>query len=106
MLTHAHKSNILVDEFGKACLSDFGLAKIKTYSTTIHKELHVSSGTVRWMAPEQLRTGLITRQTDIYGFGMTMYEVRLVSYWHKLRRPIIRVFRVDLQRPSTVLRLP
>lgn len=72
----------MVDEFGKAFLSDFGLAKIKTYSTAARNGSQLGDGTLRWMAPEQLTTGLITKQSDMYSFGMTIYEVRVTCPLH------------------------
>jgi len=50
------------------------------HATTIHDPTHTSSllqGTPRWMSPEQMSRGIINKQTDVYSFGMTMYEVYL-----------------------------
>lgn len=35
-------------------------------------------GTMGWMSPEQMTGGIVSRQADIYGFAMTMYEVSSV----------------------------
>lgn len=32
-------------------------------------------GTAHWMSPEQMSFGTPNRMTDVYSFGMTMYEV-------------------------------
>ncbi|GJE97456.1 kinase-like protein [Phanerochaete sordida] len=70
-------SNILMDEQGKACLSDFGLSRIKTNTTTIRQGAGIapSHGTARWMSPEHITLGVANKKTDVYSFGMTMYEV-------------------------------
>jgi serine/threonine protein kinase len=67
----------------RACLADFGLTtivadKIPGYSVTVVE----SAGTVRWMAPELLipeeyglKVCVPTKESDIYAFGMVIYEV-------------------------------
>ncbi|KAJ7247562.1 kinase-like domain-containing protein, partial [Mycena rebaudengoi] len=74
-------SNILVDDTGHACLTDFGLAVLS--DTTPAAQTSDRGGCVRWMAPELLepRTcGLEryarTTASDIYAFGCACLEVR------------------------------
>jgi len=74
--------NILIGEDGRACLSDFGLAEVKTRSTAARQQSTtpdqgktVVEGTMGWMSPEQMEGGGVSRQTDIYAFAMTIYEV-------------------------------
>lgn len=76
---------MLVDSAGRACLSDFGLSKIKLHTTAARRSSAsqqstsvVVEGTTRWMAPEHMTFGVMTKKTDVYSFAMTMYEVRLV----------------------------
>jgi serine/threonine-protein kinase len=65
--------NILVGADGLARILDFGIAKALG-----HKALTASSeirGTLAYMAPEQLRSGLpITRQADIHAVGVLLWE--------------------------------
>ncbi|KAF7797649.1 hypothetical protein EIP86_008849 [Pleurotus ostreatoroseus] len=68
-------ANILVDEHGTACIADFGLSKIKMYSTIVSRRAHAAGGTLRWMSPESMISGVSTLNSDVYSFGMTMYEV-------------------------------
>ncbi|KIO31740.1 hypothetical protein M407DRAFT_241673 [Tulasnella calospora MUT 4182] len=70
--------NVLVTSSLTACLSGFGMAKIK------HDELSIStdeafkkrnSEALRpWMAPERFM-GKLTKPTDVWAFGMTIYEI-------------------------------
>ncbi len=73
-------SNIMIDEDGRAYLTDFGLAHLKKsqdgmsmMSTDIRQGL---SGTVPYMAPEQLlKKTKGERSSDIYSFGVVVYEM-------------------------------
>ncbi|KDQ50006.1 hypothetical protein JAAARDRAFT_186570 [Jaapia argillacea MUCL 33604] len=68
--------NILVDDHGSACLSDFGLSHVRTLSTSPSKRSgHGFEGTLQWMAPECLVGCKANSKSDIYSFGMTIYEV-------------------------------
>ncbi|KZP08700.1 kinase-like protein [Athelia psychrophila] len=69
--------NILIDDSGKAVLCDFGLSRVKNdiNSQSIivsDEEIH---GTINWMAPERLLGRSLRKPSDIYSFGMTIYEI-------------------------------
>ena len=68
-------SNLLVDEFQRLWITDFGLAIIRGES-----DLPASGdvlGTLRYLSPEQVagRRGANDRRSDIYGLGATLYEL-------------------------------
>ncbi|KAF8170487.1 kinase-like domain-containing protein [Mycena galopus ATCC 62051] len=69
--------NIMVDSKGHALLCDFGLTRIKadiTSRTNTAVDITLSESR-NWMAPE-LQSGSAPRiQSDIYSFGMTLYEL-------------------------------
>jgi serine/threonine protein kinase len=75
--TDAYQSNVLIDEHGNACLCDFGHSQVRAHTTAISDPSNTSSkhGSPRWMAPEQMSLGILNKTTDIYSFGMTVYEV-------------------------------
>ena len=79
LLTILDQPNILVDRGGRALLADFGLASIVYGMNSVHATK--SQGyTVRWAAPEILkRADKITREADIFAFGMVVIEVSLCA---------------------------
>ena len=71
------EANILVEQSGRALLCDFGLSRIKADATsrTAHTGNTRITGSRNWMAPELLAGAPPKMSSDIYAFGMTLYEV-------------------------------
>jgi serine/threonine protein kinase len=85
------QSNVLIDDNGRACISDFGLSILLTelggpnYATSRH-----AAGALRWIAPELLDLWVPegeenplhvfpTPQNGVYSFGMVMLQVCLTT---------------------------
>ncbi|XP_065867173.1 lysM domain receptor-like kinase 3 isoform X2 [Euphorbia lathyris] len=68
-------SNILLDGSFRAKISDFGLAKLVGKrgdgETTATKVV----GTFGYLAPEYLSDGLATAKSDVYAFGVVLFEI-------------------------------
>lgn len=71
------KVNILIDHSGRAVLCDFGLSRVKAdvTSRTSVGDVDPAAGSRNWMSPERLRGGVLKKPSDIYSFGMTLFEV-------------------------------
>lgn len=67
-------SNILLDEDFIAKLSDFGLARQGPTAGLTHVSTSVV-GTVGYAAPEYVQTGRLTAKSDVWSFGVVLYEL-------------------------------
>jgi len=68
--------NILLDEEGNAYLTDFGIAKLVGGGST---EQNIS-GSIRYIAPEQLRAEPASTSVDMYSLGLMIYEMLTGQY--------------------------
>jgi len=67
-------SNILLDENWKAKLSDFGMARQGPTEGLTHVSTAVV-GTLGYAAPEYLHTGRLNAKSDIWSYGVVLYEL-------------------------------
>ncbi|KAG6828226.1 hypothetical protein H0H92_008759, partial [Tricholoma furcatifolium] len=75
--------NILINEFERACIADFGLSSVsdkEILTWTSHSSLNSKGGTVRWQAPELFDPEgeediLNTNASDIYAWACVAYEI-------------------------------
>nr|GEU67635.1 LysM domain receptor-like kinase 3 [Tanacetum cinerariifolium] len=68
-------SNILLDGAFKAKISDFGLAKLVGIANDVEASATRVVGTFGYLAPEYLRDGLATTKSDVYAFGVLLFEL-------------------------------
>ena len=66
--------NMLFDDEGRLCLSDFGLVFSNDEEEPLSKDGRLV-GTGRYMAPEQWHRQPLSRQTDLYALGILAYEL-------------------------------
>ena len=63
--------NIIISRDGKVKVADFGIAKAVSAQTMNATAV----GSVHYISPEQARGGYCDERSDIYSFGITLYEM-------------------------------
>lgn len=63
--------NMIISRDGKVKVADFGIARAATSETMTVNAM----GSVHYISPEQARGGYSDTRSDIYSFGITMYEM-------------------------------
>lgn len=71
--------NVLLADDGTAALSDFGLSKVVERpalkeNPSLELAMPTISGTLLYMAPEQLLATVVSVKTDVFAFGVLLYE--------------------------------
>eukprot|EP01090_Pellita_catalonica_P019218 TRINITY_DN6445_c0_g2_i1.p1 TRINITY_DN6445_c0_g2~~TRINITY_DN6445_c0_g2_i1.p1 ORF type:complete len:327 (+),score=60.87 TRINITY_DN6445_c0_g2_i1:458-1438(+) len=93
--------NILIDCNYVAKLCDFGLSKI-TEDIETEKE-QSSFGSLKWVAPEIFDGKSHTKATDMYSFGIVLYEAATMKEpWFEKKMTLLTICNAVLQgeRPS------
>lgn len=74
--------NILIDDFFKAKIGDFGWTRLKSEKMTN------KIGTFQWMAPEVIEGHRYSEKADVFSFGIILWEIasREPPYKSNLKR--------------------
>lgn len=98
-LQHAHSKdivhrdikpeNIMVTDGNRIKVMDFGLAKLR--GTQNLTKSHSTVGTLGYMSPEQIQGGDVDHRSDIFSFGVVLYELltRQRPFWGEHEAAIV-----------------
>eukprot|EP00210_Caulerpa_lentillifera_P001030 g993.t1 len=90
--------NILIDHAWRVKITDFGVSQLR--SRTLVSGNHGSEGTPHWMAPEAMRSEKVNESTDVFSFGVIIWELLTGRVpWHDLHA-IQVIARVGFQNQS------
>ncbi|OFW47306.1 MAG: hypothetical protein A3J29_16195 [Acidobacteria bacterium RIFCSPLOWO2_12_FULL_67_14b] len=99
--------NILVRDDGYVKILDFGIARLLpaafeggSETVTARTAPGMLLGSVRYMSPEQARTEKVTPATDVFSFGMVLYELATGVHPFEADSPM-GVLSATLTRPAT-----
>lgn len=69
--------NVLINEQKVLKISDFGMSRIGDY---VHK--NTSKQPLRWMAPESIEQFTCTSKSDVWSFGVVLWEIGTLGKFH------------------------
>ncbi|MBZ0276150.1 MAG: protein kinase, partial [Anaerolineae bacterium] len=87
-------SNILITSDGRLKLLDFGLAVKNSHPVSL------PGGTLAYMSPERLNNYAVTPASDLYTFGIILYETISGEYPYKTDDVIQLIQRITTSVPS------
>ncbi len=95
-------SNILVDQDGRARILDFGLASIKGVDKLT--KTGSTMGTLSYMSPEQTRAEVLDERSDIFSFGVVLYEMITGQLPFKGDHEPAIIFSIGYEEPEPLAR--
>jgi TolB-like protein/Flp pilus assembly protein TadD/predicted Ser/Thr protein kinase len=111
-LTAAHKKeivhrdiksdNIMVNKEGQVKIMDFGLAKLR--GATKITETGSTLGTAAYMSPEQAQGEEVDQRSDIFSFGVVLYELLTGQLPFKGEHQAAIVYSIINEEPQPVAR--
>uniref|UniRef100_A0AAV2KRF9 receptor protein-tyrosine kinase n=1 Tax=Knipowitschia caucasica TaxID=637954 RepID=A0AAV2KRF9_KNICA len=66
--------NCMLGDDLRVCVADFGLSR-KIYDNNYYRQKEVIRVPIKWMAMESLSESVYTTKSDVWSFGVTMWEI-------------------------------
>ncbi len=83
--------NLMIDRNGNIKIMDFGVARV--FAGNASTTLGMLVGTPSYMAPEQVEGREIDQRTDIYAFGLILYEMLTGRVVFKAETPLAVIYK-------------
>ena len=97
--------NILISDDGRVKVTDFGLARAVTTTTTATQGMII--GTVAYLSPEHVEHGDADARSDVYGSGICLFEMVTGQVPFAAENPITVAYQhvnADVPAPSSLRR--
>ncbi|MCL2547557.1 MAG: protein kinase [Symbiobacteriaceae bacterium] len=95
--------NILLTANGQVKITDFGIAVLVSTTTLVKTRSVV--GTVHYLSPEQARGEPLTEQSDLYSFGVMLYEMITGQVPFDADNTVAIVYKHDQEEPAPLSEL-
>jgi len=91
--------NILVGDNKCLKITDFGMSRVVTEDDPVYNKTTSGHLPYRWMALECLQKMNFTMETDVWSFGVTMWEI--ASLGRKASKPLVTSKKYNFLEENT-----